>query len=820
MASTCLSVCFGIFLTISLLLYIAELVLNGIYVYNVFCDETRKPWFTPMVGILLLPTVVVQLVSVILLLGKRGDYLTCCRLFGIAVLHVLQLGFFWRHISLFRETDPAWKTKELSDLSLLHVLHTFTSMLPLLFIQSFMILHYDVTDSVSIATIVVTFIASCWFIASFRRHHNIDAIDDLLLTWPGTIFRLLWRAGELLSRIISLAVFTSIYYYWIFLILGLHGLTMLVCLCTSVLGMIEKSGLNSCNKLFLGIIMAYMYTVCFVNTSSENTVFRYTLFYIIMFLENAVLTAVWYMQADQSDGGTKVNSIVFISACSFFIGIISLIVYYKFFHVRTTSDSDKGHVCDADGCINCRLSLCSKHNIKLQRPFSAGWISQYQQALLNGNYYRNILQDSLIDSEFESVSCQLNSSGEHWQIRDSELESLSNNKPYMSLTASGSYAHKRFFDSNTDITGDLDSEDSSISSLEYHQRMHDTDGSVCSQCSVNVARSAVSSTTQLLTDSWDSLLKDYGSVGCNNKHNQTKKVDILASLIRPDIDHADSGLLSDGYTTDHTFDSYQLPVTVLAKKRGREYRRERLEPAYSTASDSTDCTICAFMKQNPPTPVGRRRHLYAQEKIPEERDWDSDRMDRLSPNYKGHVSDKIYSKNISRRQKSPKKYKDAKHRSKSHDSGLKGRRRNKTDMETVLETFTLNPVKSVPENRLSPPAIRITLYDDQKNGRRPMKSETRDLKNTKLSVNNEPRTLVNVSEAIATRDKHRKSSQLTYHIDSGNTSRDKLRKSPKMTYHSDSGDSAFPRHTPVGSYFAATDEDAEGVSQSSLEMII
>ena len=801
MASTCMSVCFGIFLTISLLLYVAELVLNGIFVYNVFCDETRKAWFTPMVGILLLPTVVVQLVSVILLLGKRGDYLTCFRLCGIAVLHVLQLGFFWRHISLFRETDPAWKTKDLSDLSLLHMLHTFTSMLPLLFIQSFMILHFDVTDSVSIATITVTFIASCWFIASFRRHHSSETIDDLL-TWPGTIFRLLWRAGELISRIISLAVFTSIYYYWIFLILGLHGLTMLVCLCTSVLGKIEQSGLNSCNKFFLGIILAYMYSVCFVNTSSENTVFRYTLFYIIMFLENSVLTAVWYMRADQSDGGTKVNSIVFISACSFFIGVISLMVYYKFFHVRSTSDSDKGHVCDTDGCINCRLSLCSKHNIKLQRPFSAGWISQYQQALLNGNYYKNILQDSLIDSEFESVSCQLNSSGEHWQIRDSELESLSN-KQYMSLTASGSYAHKRFFDSNTDITGDLDSEDSSVSSLEYHQRLHGGDDSVCSQCSVNVARSVVSSTTQLLTDSWDSLLKDYGSTECSNKHNQTKKVDILASLIRPDIDHADSGLLSDGYTTDHTFDSYQLPITVLAKKRGRAYRRERLEPAYSTASDSTDCTICAFMKQNPPTPVGKRRRIYGQERIPEEegfRDWDSDRMDRLSPNYKGHVPEISYSKNISRRHKGPKNHKDAKHRSKSHDSGLKSRRKNKTEIETVLETFTLNPVKSVQENTLPPPAIRISFHGDQKSYKRSVNSEPRAQKNYKHSVNSKSRDLVNVSEAIATRDKNRKSS--------------------KMTYHSDSGDSAFPRHTPLSSYFAATDEDAEGVSQSSLEMII
>ena len=782
MTTSCISVCFGIFLTISLLLYISEMILNSIYVYNVYYDEMRKLWFTPMVAILLLPTVLVQLVSAVLLLAKKGDNLTPCLSFGIAVLHIFQLGFFWRHISLFREEDPAWKAKDLADLGLLQMLHTFTSMLPLLFIQGFMILDYHVTDGMSIATTAVTFAACCWYIASFRRHHSSDSIEDLVLMWPGTIFRLLWRVGEMLSRLISLTIFTSIYYYWIFLILGLHGLTMLVCLCTSVLGMFEKSGLSKCNKFFLGIIVAYMYSFCFINTSSENTVFRYTLFYIIMFLENAVLTAVWYMRADQSDGGTKVNTIVFISTCSFFIGVISLVVYYKFFHVGSTSESEKSHVCDKEGCINCRLSLCSKHNIKLQRPFSAGWISQYQQALFNGNYYRNILQDSLIDSEWESVSCQLNSSGEHWQIRDSELDSIHDKKQFTSVTASGTYAHKRFFDSNTDITGELDSEDSSTLSEEYHQRWHEGEGSVCSQCSVNVARSVMSSTTHLLTDSWDSLLKDsHDSAKCISKHNQTKKMDIVASLIRKNMDN---GLLSDGYTTDHTLDSYQLPITVLAKKRTRTIKRDRIEPAYSTASDSTDCTICAFMKQNPPTPVAKRKKIYFEDGIPEEGSRELE-FEQFDGNTRKHTS-------VPRHIKDNGRHKDTKHRAKLQSKSSKYKHRSRP--ETVLETFTMNPVNKIPETSLPPPAIRITFHGNKTN-----------IHNHRTDVgSSKPRTLVNVSETVAMRDSNRVHKP----------------KHSKRSYHSDSTDSAFPRHTPLSSYLAATDEDAEGISESSLEMII
>jgi hypothetical protein len=61
------------------------------------------------------------------------------------------------------------------------------------------------------------------------------------------MFRLLWRGGELVSRVISLALFASLYHAWVFLVLGLHWLVMLLCL---ALPQVNDSELNKTGTVF------------------------------------------------------------------------------------------------------------------------------------------------------------------------------------------------------------------------------------------------------------------------------------------------------------------------------------------------------------------------------------------------------------------------------------------------------------------------------------------------------------------------------------------------------------------------------------------
>lgn len=803
------SVSFGFSLCASCLLHLSILLLNGLLVSNIYQNNAYRVWFLPCLGLILLPSVTVQLVSAVLLLVHKGDKLTTASSAGLGGLHILQLGFVWRHISLYREVDPKNRSLDTRHLSYLQLLWTFASLLPLVFIQTFLILYHQEHDWVLLSTAAVTSFGTCFYLASYRQQKDNGDYDLVTCNFCSALFKLTWRMGEVTSRILCLVVFTTVYSYWIFLIIGLHGITMLVCLCTAILDMLQEAGYTRTRQNLTAIMVAYIFTFVFINfKSQENSVFKYVFYYTVMFLENAVLLIVWYLHADELyTGAFDKHVILAVSASAFGVGIVSLIIYSKCFSKIPLFDSETEHIYTPEECINCRLSLCSKHNIKLQRPFSAGWMSQYQEAVEHGNYYKNILQDNYIDSDGASSADILNSSGEHCQIRDTDLDSMKtsqNMQTTIAVQASGTYTHKRFFDSNSSIANFTDTDSissgSGVYEEDWRQKSVDT---IFTQLSAMDALSLVSSRTQLLTDSWDSLLKDEKTTGCSAKH--PKKIDILNSLIKKDLD---TSYFSDGYTTDHTLESYQLPVTVLAKKRSDRYNRKRIESAYSTASDSTDCTICAFMRQNPSSPEETRKHLDIPDNIHElwsapvrkkRRDcavrYTNSRRHNLSTDQSG--SERSYTH----------KYEKASSRN----------RRTKCDAVNV-ENATSKRRNILDVNYADHYRVRTRVKSDLRP--RVNNSAANSYFNKHVPVETKVLKALAVSSNIRSHENSQSSSAL-----SGKCVRDTS---------SDSGDSAFPRCTPVSQstdlsgarrtplsvYLAATDGDKDGTSESSCEMII
>ena len=128
--------------------------------------------------------------------------------------------------------------------------------------------------------------------------------------------------------------------------------------------------------------------------------------------------------------------------------------------------------------------------------------------------------------------------------------------------------------------------------------------------SCNMPPSCSSSHTHLLTDNWEDVTDD--TVPMLSK--PTWNLGAFKSIIKQSLSNWYS---EEGYSTDHsdhTLDSYQLPFTALT---GRKDKRRKL----SVASDSTDCTICGYIKSNPST----RSHsvfskLQENDRIVEERD--------------------------------------------------------------------------------------------------------------------------------------------------------------------------------------------------------
>ncbi|XP_046568981.1 LOW QUALITY PROTEIN: uncharacterized protein LOC124277360 [Haliotis rubra] len=575
MGNKCLTGCFVFYIVLSLLTHLAELVTNTMLAYFLWISvTTQESWFSLVMGILLIPLVLVQLLSAILLLNRRGDSLTTCEAIIMAFLHIIQMGFIWRHFTVLRERDVLVKKAEMAELFLLRLTFAFASGFPLMLVQCYLVLENISFPAYWILYLAAgsTLVSTTWALGSFRRQHETCDTENIVLTWPGSIFRLLWRAGEIAARIISLSLFATLYSQWLFLVIGLHWVTMLVCVCTSVFSAINESNGSKVYTISFRVLVAYMYIFAFINFSNQSSMFRYVMFYIIMFLENATLCLIWMVQDAAGEEGYR-YLLVFITASCFFVAIVSLTIYYRFFHVSISdvpSDA-KTLVCVKDSCINCKLSLCVKHKLKLQRPFSAGWYSQYNDAIYNGHYYKNLLQDSLLDSASEidvksigtvrsgfykpgTISEESNTSF----IRDPDHLDVEK-RSVVSFQSVGMYMHRRYISADEDI---LDDDDASSIPASLSPRRHDDH--MLSESSLSVGsprwipppgRSA--SQTCLLTDTWDSI-----SQLNSDDHHPYPNLPSCRSLLRDD-----HNWYSDGYTTDNTLVWSKLPVTDLSRHR-------------------------------------------------------------------------------------------------------------------------------------------------------------------------------------------------------------------------------------------------------------
>ncbi|XP_041357821.1 uncharacterized protein LOC121374778 [Gigantopelta aegis] len=579
MGNKCVSGCFVLHIILSLLLHLAELVTNGMLAYCLWVSyDLEHKWFSLITGIIIIPLVFVQLLSAILLLNRRGDSMTTCQSIIMAVLHLLQMGFTWRHVSVITERNILTKKADVAELFLLRMTYGFAAGFPLMLVQAYLILEQTplLWPWILYAAAGSSLLSTSWALASFQRQHETCDAEDIVLPWPGMVFRLLWRTGEIISRVLSLVLFATLYKEWLFLVISLHWLTMLVCVCTSVFSAVSESVGSTAYKISFRVLVAYMYVFTFINFSHVNPMFRYIMFYIIMFLENGTLNIVWLLKSSSQDTESR-YLMIFISAASFFVAIVSVAVYYKFFHVSISNIPAEGKslVCVQKSCINCKLSLCVKHKLKMQRPFSAGWFSQYSSAVYSGQYYKNILHDSLLDDTCDSeMKSMMGESGltasktsENRKTQLSERENSDHEKQsIVSFQSAGTYVHRRYINvDDTEVLGDT-AVDNSLDFKELCSpgQAQDSlsDGSSLDSgppwLPPQPKKKSVSQTC-LLTDHWDSL----SDLEIDDS-NKRRSLASCRSLMRENTHN----WYSDGYSTDcGTLDWSKLPVTVIGRSR-------------------------------------------------------------------------------------------------------------------------------------------------------------------------------------------------------------------------------------------------------------
>ena len=158
-----------------------------------------------------------------------------------------------------------------------------------------------------------------------------------------------WRFLTISSRILAITLFTSKYGYWTVPIAIGHWGFMTIWLLhqsTRICDSPITGNPQPLREYLFNFLIGAVYCVCFVPMkTNESTRIKYSVYYVITFIENSSMATFWYLNTTQHH--TTVNTIIVSSTghaisfqlvaflwvhIAFLSGLFFMLLYYRFFH--------------------------------------------------------------------------------------------------------------------------------------------------------------------------------------------------------------------------------------------------------------------------------------------------------------------------------------------------------------------------------------------------------------------------------------------------------------------------------------------------------
>ncbi|GFR82256.1 XK-related protein [Elysia marginata] len=158
---------------------------------------------------------------------------------------------------------------------------------------------------------------------SLRNSHEEKAKMSLI-SLP---FYFIWRASEIGGRVLSIAMFASVFKLWVFGPLVFHWLFVSVWL------MMQRTTFykNKCLEKVFNVICGYVMVFCFLNLREGQTRFRFILFYFVVYTESFFMLAFWFRFTTDLGAWFHIWGFVVVLVL-FVVHIVFQLLYYRFFH--------------------------------------------------------------------------------------------------------------------------------------------------------------------------------------------------------------------------------------------------------------------------------------------------------------------------------------------------------------------------------------------------------------------------------------------------------------------------------------------------------
>uniref|UniRef100_A0A8C2FLH8 XK-related protein n=1 Tax=Cyprinus carpio TaxID=7962 RepID=A0A8C2FLH8_CYPCA len=175
---------------------------------------------------------------------------------------------------------------------------------------------------------VASLLSLAWVLASYHKLLRDSRDDKKSMSYRGALIHIFWRLFTISSRVLSFALFASIFHIYFGIFVVVHWCAMAF--------WIVYGGTDFCmskwEEVLFNMVVGIVYIFCWFNVKEGRTRFRMVIYYFVVLAENTVLTCLWYAYRDPVTTDSYAVPVLCGVYLTFASGVVFMGIYYGFLH--------------------------------------------------------------------------------------------------------------------------------------------------------------------------------------------------------------------------------------------------------------------------------------------------------------------------------------------------------------------------------------------------------------------------------------------------------------------------------------------------------